>query len=94
MPFESTDNQGVVYTWGGRAADPDEAKLAEDIMNQMFDDSYSKQVSGRGHSGARSRLTWATVTMLSPVPALAGDQRGRRARKLLLGGHREPEALR
>lgn len=45
MPFESTDNQGIVYTWVGRAADPDEAKLAEDIMNHMFDDSYSKQVS-------------------------------------------------
>lgn len=28
----------------GRAADPDEAKLAEDIMNTMFDESYSKQV--------------------------------------------------
>ncbi|MEQ2205776.1 hypothetical protein XENOCAPTIV_013590, partial [Xenoophorus captivus] len=31
----STDNQGIVYTWVGRAADPDEAKLAEDIMNSM-----------------------------------------------------------
>lgn len=30
----------------GRAADPDEAKLAEDIMNCMFDDTYSKQVNG------------------------------------------------
>ncbi|CAL8305854.1 unnamed protein product [Merluccius merluccius] len=43
VPFESTDNQGIVYTWVGRAADPDEAKLAEDIMNSMFDDTYSKQ---------------------------------------------------
>lgn len=46
VPFESTDNQGIVYTWVGRAADPDEAKLAEDIMNRMFDDTYSKQVNG------------------------------------------------
>lgn len=46
VPFESTDNQGIVYTWVGRAADPDEAKLAEDIMNCMFDDTYSKQVNG------------------------------------------------
>lgn len=45
VPFESTDNQGIVYTWVGRAADPDEAKLAEDIMNCMFDDTYSKQVT-------------------------------------------------
>nr|XP_056722154.1 protein flightless-1 homolog [Euleptes europaea] len=48
VPFESTDNQGIVYTWVGRAADPDEAKLAEDIMNHMFDDSYSKQVINEG----------------------------------------------
>uniref|UniRef100_A0A4W4EF97 Protein flightless-1 homolog n=1 Tax=Electrophorus electricus TaxID=8005 RepID=A0A4W4EF97_ELEEL len=48
VPFESTDNQGIVYTWVGRAADPDEAKLAEDIMNSMFDDSYSKQVINEG----------------------------------------------
>ncbi|CAJ0915080.1 unnamed protein product [Ranitomeya imitator] len=48
VPFESTDNQGIVYTWVGRAADPDEAKLAEDIMNTMFDDTYSKQVIDEG----------------------------------------------
>lgn len=48
VPFESTDNQGIVYTWVGRAGDPDEAKLAEDIMNCMFDDTYSKQVINEG----------------------------------------------
>lgn len=47
VPFESTDNQGIVYTWVGRAADPDEAKLAEEIMNSMFDDTYSKQARAR-----------------------------------------------
>lgn len=54
VPFESTDNQGIVYTWVGRAADPDEAKLAEDIMNCMFDDTYSKQVNA--HAGATGSL--------------------------------------
>uniref|UniRef100_A0A8C4SJK8 Protein flightless-1 homolog n=1 Tax=Erpetoichthys calabaricus TaxID=27687 RepID=A0A8C4SJK8_ERPCA len=48
VPFESTDNQGIVYTWVGRAADPDEAKLAEEIMNTMFDETYSKQVINEG----------------------------------------------
>ncbi|XP_034083168.1 protein flightless-1 homolog [Gymnodraco acuticeps] len=48
VPFESTDNQGIVYTWVGRAADPDEAKLSEDIMNSMFDNTYSKQVINEG----------------------------------------------
>lgn len=46
VPFESEDNQGIVYAWVGRASDPDEAKLAEDILNSMFEASYSKQVSG------------------------------------------------
>lgn len=48
VPFESEDNQGIVYAWVGRASDPDEAKLAEDILNTMFDASYSKQVTEVG----------------------------------------------
>jgi hypothetical protein len=42
-----------VYAWVGRASDPDEAKLAEDILNTMFDASYSKQVleGGVGQAG-------------------------------------------
>lgn len=48
VPFESEDNQGIVYAWVGRASDPDEAKLAEDILNTMFDTSYSKQVINEG----------------------------------------------
>ncbi|XP_007910122.1 protein flightless-1 homolog [Callorhinchus milii] len=48
VPFESTDNQGIVYSWVGRAADPDEAKLVEDIMNSMFVETYSKQVINEG----------------------------------------------
>ncbi|XP_014398336.1 PREDICTED: protein flightless-1 homolog isoform X3 [Myotis brandtii] len=48
VPFESEDNQGIVYAWVGRASDPDEAKLAEDILNTMFEASYSKQVISEG----------------------------------------------
>ncbi|XP_077019526.1 protein flightless-1 homolog isoform X2 [Tamandua tetradactyla] len=48
VPFESEDNQGIVYAWVGRASDPDEAKLAEDILNTMFEASYSKQVINEG----------------------------------------------
>lgn len=48
VPFESEDNQGIVYAWVGRASDPDEAKLAEDILNTMFDAAYSKQVINEG----------------------------------------------
>lgn len=56
VPFESEDNQGIVYAWVGRASDPDEAKLAEDILNTMFEASYSKQVTraGSGHKPVRA----------------------------------------
>lgn len=37
-----------MYAWVGRASDPDEAKLAEDILNSMFEASYSKQVTRVG----------------------------------------------
>lgn len=66
VPFESTDNQGIVYTWVGRAADPDEAKLAEDIMNCMFDDTYSKQV-GVEQDSAVSRETILDVSVKPPL---------------------------
>lgn len=56
VPFESEDNQGIVYAWVGRAADPDEAKLAEDILNTMFDASYSKQVTRAGGRWAGCRV--------------------------------------
>ncbi|XP_048351374.1 protein flightless-1 homolog [Sphaerodactylus townsendi] len=64
VPFESTDNQGIVYTWVGRAADPDEAKLAEDIMNHMFDDSYSKQVINEGEEP--ENFFWVGIGMQKP----------------------------
>ena len=40
-----------MYAWVGRASDPDEAKLAEDILNSMFEASYSKQVTRVGAGG-------------------------------------------
>lgn len=43
-----------MYAWVGRASDPDEAKLAEDILNTMFDPSYSKQVT-EGRAGRQAR---------------------------------------
>lgn len=66
VPFESEDNQGIVYAWVGRASDPDEAKLAEDILNTMFDTSYSKQVTTVGcgqvtEQGQTGALGWTNL---------------------------------
>uniref|UniRef100_A0A8C4R4D1 FLII actin remodeling protein n=1 Tax=Eptatretus burgeri TaxID=7764 RepID=A0A8C4R4D1_EPTBU len=48
VPFNSEDSPGIVYAWIGRAADPDEAKLAEDVINSRFDSAYTKQVLNEG----------------------------------------------
>lgn len=86
VPFESTDNQGIVYTWVGRAADPDEGKLAEDIMNSMFDDTYSKQVRScasmdlHGYCRPPSRQTGGVGTQVCDC----GNSRERQNRSLKL----------
>ena len=30
------DNKGIVYVWIGKKADPDDARLAEEIANDMY----------------------------------------------------------
>ena len=37
MPFDSEDNQGIVYVWIGAQANPEEARLAEEIADDMYD---------------------------------------------------------
>uniref|UniRef100_A0A8D2LX33 Protein flightless-1 homolog n=1 Tax=Varanus komodoensis TaxID=61221 RepID=A0A8D2LX33_VARKO len=81
VPFESTDNQGIVYTWVGRAADPDEAKLAEEIMNHMFDDSYSKQMF------QREGLFCRVGKVLGLLPGRPGRRRHHAAGQRLRGVH-------
>lgn len=36
MPFDSEDNQGIVYVWIGSRANPDEARVCEEIAEDMF----------------------------------------------------------
>ncbi len=53
VPFENTDknsnsSSGIVYVWIGSLANADEAKLAEDIANKIYDASYSIQVLNEG----------------------------------------------
>lgn len=74
VPFESEDNQGIVYAWVGRASDPDEAKLAEDILNTMFDTSYSKQVTRAGGRQVGSHWAGADQGPEPDRPFPAGHQ--------------------
>lgn len=50
VPFEDSDSstKGIVYVWIGGKANPDEANLAEEIAQYMYEDSYSIQVLNEG----------------------------------------------
>ena len=53
VPFENTDknsnsSNGIVYVWIGNLANPDEARLAEDAANYMYDSNYSIQILNEG----------------------------------------------
>ena len=36
VPFDSQDNRGIVYVWIGEKANPEEARLAEELAEDMF----------------------------------------------------------
>ncbi len=37
VPFDSEDNAGIVYVWIGSRCDPEEARITEEIANDMYD---------------------------------------------------------
>ena len=37
VPFKNQDSKGIVYTWIGSQADPDMARVSEDLAYDMFD---------------------------------------------------------
>jgi len=36
VPFDNEESSGIVYVWIGSKADPDEARLIEEIAEEMF----------------------------------------------------------
>jgi hypothetical protein len=36
VPFDPQDKSGIVYVWIGSKSDPDEAKVAEDIVRSSY----------------------------------------------------------
>ena len=36
VPFDSEDSQGIVYVWIGKRANAEEARLAEEIADDMY----------------------------------------------------------
>lgn len=49
MPFDQEDANGIIYVWIGNNADPDEARLAEEIAREMYNiEQYSLQILSEG----------------------------------------------
>ena len=49
MPFDPQDRSGIVYVWIGSKADSDEAKIAENIVKDMYDpERFSVQILNEG----------------------------------------------
>jgi len=40
VPFDSEDNQGIVYVWIGKRSNPNEARLAEEIAEEIYGESH------------------------------------------------------
>jgi hypothetical protein len=37
VPFDKEDRSGIVYVWVGNRADPEEARITEEIAREMYD---------------------------------------------------------
>nr|CAH0109694.1 unnamed protein product [Daphnia galeata] len=49
VPFDKEDRSGIVYVWVGNRADPDEARITEEIAREMYDgERFSLQVLNEG----------------------------------------------
>ena len=49
MPFDPQDRSGIVYVWIGSKADSEEAKIAENIVKDMYDpERFSVQILNEG----------------------------------------------
>ena len=45
VPFDNEESSGIVYVWIGAKAEPDEARLIEEIAEEMFN-NVSRSSSG------------------------------------------------
>lgn len=49
VPFDPQDKSGIVYVWIGSKADPDDARVAEDIVQNLYDqERFSQQILNEG----------------------------------------------
>ncbi|KAI0215974.1 Flightless-1-like protein [Lamellibrachia satsuma] len=48
VPFDSEDSQGIVYVWIGKRSNAEEARLAEEIADDMYGESHTIQILNEG----------------------------------------------
>lgn len=49
VPFDPQDKSGIVYIWLGSKSDPDDARIAEDLVKDLYDqERFSLQVRSIG----------------------------------------------
>ena len=61
VPFDPKDKSGIVYVWIGSKSDPEEARIAEDLVKSMFSmESTSVQILNEGEEP--NNFFWAGLT--------------------------------
>ena len=62
MPFDPKDKSGIVYVWIGSKSDPEEARVAEDLVKTLFSnvETTSVQILNEGEEPAN--FFWAGLT--------------------------------
>lgn len=55
VPFDKEDRSGIVYVWVGTRADPEEARITEEIAREMYD-------------GVRRTLNYLILPFCSQLP--------------------------
>ena len=48
VPFDGEEESGIVYVWVGYKADPEEARLAEEIADDMYGATHTIQIVNEG----------------------------------------------
>lgn len=86
MPFNNDDESGIVYVWIGSKSDPEEARLVEEIAEEMFNNVMQLYI----HFDRRIfEKIFNSIYFSSPaMDQSASIERGRRTRQLLLGRNR------
>ena len=88
VPFDLEDNNGIVYVWIGKRADADEARLTEEIADDMFGvrrDSIGRfRLVDSGHFPLGSSIGMPLPSWLCTPPSLIYNARQLESASILM----------